>query len=54
MWDELVCQGKREPCRFGEDFKRLKNLVERSAVLRKDGGEKEREGIAGWRVKVGE
>jgi len=35
-------RGEGESCRFGESFKRLKNLVERLAILRKDGGKRER------------
>jgi len=38
-----------EPCRFDEDFKKLKNL-ERSVVFKRDGGKKERRNCGLWRV----
>jgi len=43
-------QGEREFCRFDKSFKRLKNLVERPAVLRRDRGKKEERNCRVWRV----
>jgi len=43
-------QEKGEPCRFDESFKRLKNFIERPAVLRRDGGKREERNYGMWKV----
>jgi len=54
MWDEVCGQEEEELCSFGESFKRLKNLVERLAVLRKHRGKREGRNCGVWRIKVRE
>jgi len=50
-----VVKGRDDLADFGERFKRLKNLIERSVVFRRDGGKRDRRNCGLWRVyKVGE